>query len=195
MLITLDRRDCVIGPDSSSKVKAKKGQELRLLTFELEEVELEERELNAFLREPHAWKSLYNDRNGEITPFLKCFKTLEIEKSVEGAFVELTYGLDSNRMAFTECKLSKIKLALCDGGNTKLSCKVTTAPTLDETLAELFEQFGKPAEVEIRAEPPGAQKDLPLSTHGNGEQPALKSKAKRAAAKKGGRPISRPGAH
>ena len=169
-MLTLDRRDCKLGGDSSAKVKEKDGVEVRTLTFELQEVMLDERELNAFLHEPHAWSALYNDRNGEVAPFLRCFKALELEQAIEGACVALTYGLGANEMIFTECKLSKIKLALRDGGKTALSCKVTTAPTLDETLAELFELFGSAIECELRAEPPGAQQDLPLNQHGEGEQ-------------------------
>lgn len=186
MLLTLDRRECQLGGDHSGKTKEKDGQVTKLLTFELQDVSLDERELNAFLREPHAWRSLYNDGPDGITPFLKCFKALELEDSIEGAYVGLIYGLGENEMQFTECKLSRIKLALCDGGVTKLSCKVTTAPVLDETLPELFEQFGSRIECEIRAEPPGAQQDLPLNKHGEGEQPAQPRKRGRGRPRKNG---------
>jgi hypothetical protein len=186
-MLTLDKRDCTLGGDSSAKVKEKDGVEIRTLTFEVKEVMLDERELNAFIREPHAWRSLYNDGPDGAVPFLKCFKALELDGSIESAYVALTYGLDANEMAFADCKLSKIKLALCDGGKTALSCKVTTAPTLDETLAELFEQFGNAAEVEIRAEPPGAQQYLPLNKHGDGEQPATPKRGRGRPRKNGER--------
>jgi hypothetical protein len=88
-------------------------------------------------------------------------------------------------MAFADCKLSKIKLELRHGGMTALSCKVTTAPTLDETLPLLFEQFGKQVECELRAEPPGAQQDLPLSKFGEGEQPEAGDKPKRSRRRNG----------
>lgn len=171
-MLTLNRRTCQLGGHHSGKTKEKDGQVVKLLTFELEAIELDERELNAFLSEPHAWRSLYNNGPDGITPFLRCFKALELEKSIEGAHVTLIYGLGEQEIAFNDCKLSKIKLALCEGGSTLLSCKVTTAPTLDETLAELFDQFGKPIECVLRAVPPGAQQDLPLNQHGTGEQPA-----------------------
>lgn len=183
-MLTLDRRDCTLGFDYSGKGKEKDGELVRLLTFELEGIALDERELNAFLREPHAWRSLYNDGPDGVTPFLKCFKSLEVEKAIDGAYVALTFGLDQTEMAFAEVKLHKIKLSLAEGGKTLLSCKVTTAPTLDETLAELIEQFGTDIECELRAEPPGAQQDLPLNQHGEGEQSATPKKRGRGRPRK-----------
>lgn len=175
-MLTLDRRDCELGYNYAGKGKEKDGEKVRLLTFELSEILLDERELNAFIREPHAWRSLYNDGPNGVEPFLRCLKALELDAAIEGAYVALTYGLDANEMIFAECKLTKIKLALRDGGRTALSCKVTTAPVLDETLPELIEQFGSSIECELRAEPPGAQQDLPLNKHGDGEQPATGKK-------------------
>ena len=175
-MLTITKRDCTIGDDYSGKGKEVDGNKVKTLTFELQEILLDERELNAFLGEPHAWSSLYSDRNGESVPFLKCFKSLELEKPIDGAYLRLVYGLDATEMTFTDVKLSKIKLALRDGGLTALSCKVTTQPVLDESLPVLFEQFGNAAECELRAEPPGAQQDLPLNQHGEGEQAASKPK-------------------
>lgn len=193
MIITINRRECDLGGNHKGTTKEKDGQVTKLLTFELAEVELDERELNSFLREPHAWRSLYNDGPNGIEPFLKCFKAMELEDSIEGAYVALFYGLGEREMTFTECKLSKIKLALCAGGRTKLSCKVTTAPTLDDTLPELFEQFGNRIECELRAEPPGAQQDLPLNKHGAAEE--VLSFPGRDGKKKRGRPRKNSGAH
>ena len=190
-MLTLERRPCDLGGDYSGKVEEKDGQVLRTLTFGLATVMLDERELNALLSEPHGWTSLKNDGPLGIVPFLRCFKSLEFEKTIDAANVRLMYGLDLEQ-EFSEVKLSKIKLTLCDGGMTALSCKVTTAPTLDETLAQLFEHFGQPIECEIRAMPPGAQQDLPLNNHGTGEQPAAPPKA--AARKSRGRGKGRDGA-
>lgn len=179
-MLTLSRRECELGGDHSGKTKEKDGVVTKLLTFELNDVELDDRELNTFLREPHAFSSLYNITADGCFPFLKCFKALELEGTIEGAYVQLMWGLDDVEMSFSDCKLSKIRLALCDGGKTKMSCKVTTAPTLDETLAELFDKFGSHVECELRAEPPGAQQDLPLNSHGTGEQSEAPKKAARS---------------
>ncbi len=169
-MLTLNRRNCSLGNDYSGKVVQEEGRLIRTLVFQLEEVLLDERELNALLGEPHAWTSLYNlSPDGAIVPFLKCFKSLEFEKSIETAHVKIVYGLDTMQ-EFAGVTLSKIKLALREGGLTALTCKVRTAPTLDETLAELFEHFGKPVEAELTFLPPNAQRELPLNTHGGGEQ-------------------------
>lgn len=167
-MLTLNRRPCWLGNDYSGKVVDEDGRIIRTLVFQLDKVMLDERELNALLGEPHAYISLYNDSADGPVPFLTCFKSLEFEKSIESANVKIMYGLDSTQ-EFAGVTLSKIKLALCDGGMTALSCKVRTAPTLDETLAHLFEHFGNPIECEMIVLPPGAQKELPLNTHGVGE--------------------------
>ena len=178
-MLTLEKRLCLLGGNQSSKVKDKQGEKVRLLTFEIENYPLDERELNAFLRDPTAWRWMYTDRNGEIAPVQTCFKSHELREPIPLAYVAIWYGL-TGHVAFTECKLTKIKLAPQDGGETLLSCKVTSPPILDETLAELFERFGGQVEVEIRGEPPGAQQDLPLNRAGEGEQPAKRKRGRPA---------------
>jgi len=175
-MLTLNRRLCDLGGNQSSKTRDKDGETIRTLTYEIENYPLDEQELNAFLRDPHAWRWMYSDVNGEIKPVQTCFKSHEMRKPIESAYMGLWYGM-SGYIAFTECKLTKIKLACQDGGETLLSCKVTTPPILNETLAELFERFGAKVEVEIRGEPPGAQQDLPLNTFGAKGAPATESKS------------------
>lgn len=168
MLLTLNRRACWLGNDYSGKVTEVDGRTIRTLVFQLDNVMLDDRELNALLCEPHAFTSLYNNGPSGPEPFLKCFKSLEFDKTVEAAHVRIMYGLDSMQ-EFAGVTLSKIKLALREGGMTAFSCKVRTAPTLDETLAHLFEHFGNPIECEVTLLPPNAQHELPLNGHGDGE--------------------------
>jgi hypothetical protein len=175
-MLILSQRGCQLGDDASSKGKeGEQGEKLRTLTFELEGLILDDGELNALLAEPHAWDVLYDTSGGGAVPFLKCLKALEIDKPMEHAYVTLTYGIDRKVLIFSDCKLSKVKLVLQEGGNTSLSCKVTATPVLDESLAELFDQFGKHIECELRADN-STQQDLPLNQHGEGEQ---KEKPKR----------------
>lgn len=190
-MLTIGRRACWLGNDYSGKVVEEDGRTIRTLVFQLDAVMLDQRELNALLGDPHAWDKLYNVTPDGPVPFLKCFKSLEFDKSIETANVKVMYGLDSVQ-EFAGVTLSKIKLALRDGGLTALTCKVRTAPTLDETLAHLFEHFGNPIECEITLLPPGAQQDLPLNTHGLGEQPIDPSKIRRVRSR--GRGKAREGA-
>lgn len=177
-MLTLTRRACWLGNDYSGKVVEENGRIVRTLVFQLDNVLLDDRELNALLCEPMGWQSLYNTTpEGNVEPFLKCFKSLEFDKSIETANVKIMYGLDSQQ-EFAGVTLSKIKLALRDGGVTAMSCKVRTAPTLDETLAHLFEHFGNPIECEMTMLPPNAQRELPLNTHGLGEAPVDPRKAR-----------------
>lgn len=179
-MLALNTRPCDIADDYSGKAVDRDGVKIRTLTFTLENIELEEREVNALLGDPGAYRSLFKSVDGVLTPFLRCCKAIEFEKAIDHACVVLTYG-GGSEMSFSDCKIAKLKLALFEGGQVFMSCKITTAPTLDDTLAELFQQFGTRIACEIRAEVPTAQQDLPLNTHGVGEAPMGRKKPIRRA--------------
>lgn len=184
-MLTLSSREAMLGAKHSGNTVERDGAQVKQLTFELAEVMLDASELNCLLGEPHAHNSLYNHSRDGVRPFLKCFRSLELLKGIDGAFVQLTWS--ACEFSFVDCKLSKVKLELREGGETALSCKVTCAPALDETLAELFDKLGAEVSVELRAEPPTAQQDLPLNTHGTDEQPETGKRKRRNG--------SRPAAH
>lgn len=171
-MLSLSTRDARLGQKYSGKpLKASEPDSPRVMTFEIEDIELDAQELNVLLQEPHAHASLYNHTRDGIRPFLKCFKALELEGSIEGAYVALSWISASVDFKFTTAKLSAVKLTLGpDEGKTFMRAKVTVEPTLDESLAELVAHMGHPVTVELRGEPPGAQQDLALNTHGTGEQ-------------------------
>lgn len=191
MLLTLNLRECWLGPKYGGKVETVDGQKIRPLQFEVDSFALASRELNALLGQPNAWTRLYSTLDdGSIVPFLTGFKTLELEQPIKHAFVRVQYGRNfEHEMAFSGCKLRKLKLVLCEGGDTALSCEVKTKPTLDNTLAELFEYFDEKVRAELVFQPPNAQQDLPLSTAGVGELPEdpRRAAAQTAAAKAGKR--------
>ena len=166
-MLTLTQRSCVLGLKSSTDGKEIDGQEVKLLTLELEDVKLDKRELNALLGEPHAWNVLYNTGVKPPEPYLKALKTLELREPIEGAAVTLSFGVSSSprlsSVAFAKVRLSKLKLELQSGGETVLSLKLTAAPALDATFGELLEHLGRLVEVEMRFEPSGQQQDLPLN--------------------------------
>lgn len=168
-MLTLSLRDCWLGPKYSGKVETVAGRKIRPLVFELDSLMLSERELNALLGEPYAWSRLYkpNDAGDGMVPFLRGVKSLELEKPIEVANVRVRYGerFDSE-LHFVDCVLTKIKLSLIEGGNTAFACKVKTKPTLDDTLAELFEFFDEKIRAELVLLPPNVQAELPLNTIG-----------------------------
>lgn len=183
MLLTLNLRECWLGPKYSGKVETIEGRKIRPLIFEIDSLLLNDRELNALLANPHAWSRLYEQTpEGAIVPFMDCFKSMEFCKPIKGASVGIQYGEQfEHAMTFNDCKLTTIKLSLIDGGLTAFSCKVKTKPTLDDTLAELFEYFDERIRAELVFMPPRVQQDLPLNTAGLGEVP---QDPKRAAAPK-----------
>ena len=161
-MLTLDRRPCKLGMKATADGKEKDGAEIKTLAIELDSIFLEARELNIILSEPHAWDVLFNAGAHPPEPFLKSLKAIELKDSTEHAYVEILFGLTERQIIFTDCKLSKVKLEPQVGGLTAMSCKVTALPVLNESLAQLVEQLGKPVECVIRAQPPGAQQELPL---------------------------------
>lgn len=174
-MLTITRRDCLLGAKASADAKEIDGQEIKHLTIEVSDVMLDDTELNSLLCEPHAHGVLFNTGVSPAEPYLKSLKALRLAEACEHAYAAITYGLDRKELIFADCKLSKIELEPTVGGLTALSCKITVTPALDESLTELFDHLGGQAEVELRANPPGAQQDLPLNQHGEGEAPEMSS--------------------
>lgn len=169
-MLSLNLRTARLNQDHSGKTHEKDGEVTKLLTFGLDEVELDPSEVGVLTREPHAARALFNDDKGVLRPIFTCFKPMQLAEKIKDAYVlvRLTGGVEYK---FTGCTLSKIRLALEEGGKVILSCKVQCAPALDKGFAKFIDAFGDTAEVELRGEPPGAQADLPLNRHGEGEQP------------------------
>jgi hypothetical protein len=147
--------------------------------FELENIPLEPEEVNQLFGSRFAHGRLHcyslTERDEpdlpKLEPFLPGLKTLEIERPLEGAYIQLRYGLSNDRLVrFVSCTLSKIKVELGENGATTMSAKVQAPPVLDETLTELIGQFGQPVLCELRSYPPDAQPELPLNKFGTGER-------------------------
>lgn len=195
-MLTITLRDCRIGGKVSGTLKEQDGKEAeRLLSIEIESVMLDAQELNSLLGEPYAHQVLFDTGKHPVEPHLKTLKAFELRDGSEGAYCEIYYGLARQLVMFRECKLSKIKLEPLVGGLTSLSCKITAAPVFDEIISGLLNHIGSTAEIELRAHPPGAQKEMPLSNFGVGEVPEMSNigrqvqasarKAKNKAARRG----------
>lgn len=195
-MLSVSRRECRIGGKISGALKEQEGKETeRTLSIQLEEIMLDEAELNSLFAEPYAHQVLFDTGKVPAEPHLKSLKAFELKDASEGAHCEIFYGLHHELVMFREARLSKIRLEPRVGGLTALSCTVTAAPVFDEVLSGLINHIGSHAEVELRAHAPGAQKDLPLSRHGEGEQPEISSIGRQvqASARKAARKASRAG--
>lgn len=157
-MLSLNLRPARLNQDHTGKSHEKDGEITKLLTYGLDDIPLDAQELGVITREPHAARAMYNDDKGVLRPIFTCFKPREFDEDIEGAYVMVRLH------GGTEIKHT--------------SCKVTTAPALDQSLAEFYSQFGEIVDVELRGEMPGAQKDLPLNTHGTGEQTETPKKRK-----------------
>jgi hypothetical protein len=169
-MLSLNLRPARLNQDHSGKSHEKEGQVTKLLKYGLDDIPLDAQEMGVITQEPYAARALYDeDKQGVKRPFLACFNPLHFNESIEGAYVMVRLK-GGKELKHTECKLTGISFTKTEGGTTLMSLKVTTAPALDASLAEFYSQFGEQVDVEIRGELPGAQKDLPLNSHGAGEQ-------------------------
>jgi hypothetical protein len=170
-MLTLDIRECTLDDKYSGRRKEQEDQEdRRTLKLGLLSIRIDRNELNALLDQPYAYECLYNREKQPHEPWLRCLKALELADSWEGAFVALFYDNGSRKLVFPKATLSKLKIALGTGGKTSLSCMIEGEPDIDENFGEIIARTGTDIQCEIRAQPPSAQHDLPLSRWGEGEQ-------------------------
>lgn len=181
-MLALSQRECKLGTKYSGKVVDQNGIERRTLKIELTDLPLDANELNALLGEPYAHRALYDTSRTGVRPILRALKTLELRSACESARVTLLWSLGAEQLVFTDAKLAKIRLELQEGGITAMSCTVETEPTLDGWLVALLERLGAGIEVEIHAEHFGAQQDLPLNRHADGEAPEAPRRGRRPTA-------------
>lgn len=172
-MITITQRDCRLGPKYQGKHHEAKDTkpERQTLKVQLEGIELDETEFNALFQDPNAWRLLH-DTEG---PALKLLQKFELKGlTFDGAHVTLFHSLGAKRIEMAKAKLSKVTLHIHDeeaSGATTLALTIEGEPPMNAGLVQLLERVGQGIEVEIRADHPDAQKDLPLNTHGTGEQP------------------------
>lgn len=179
-MLSLNQRDCFLGEKYQGKKR--KHEDVRTLKIELTEVMLDKRELAALLGEPHAYEALYDTSGKPHRPFLVCIKALELKEHWKGAYVAIWYELGAKKLEFKRAELSKIKLELRLGGEIAMSCRIEGDPELTASVLEVISRTGTNVECEIRAERPEDQRELPLSTHGEGEQSEHSSRKPRGRA-------------
>jgi hypothetical protein len=178
-MLTLSSRTARLNQDYKGKTKEKDGEVTKLLTFGIDEVELDESELGAITGEAHAHRALVNRTKDGPRPVFTCFKPLQLNEDVEN--VAVTVRLRGGaEYKFAGCHLSKIRIAVQPSGAVTLSAKVLAIPALDASLADLVANFGELVDVEIHGTQPSDQAQLPLNSHGTGEQPETK-RSRRAA--------------
>jgi hypothetical protein len=171
-MLRLDLRSAKLNQDHKGKALEKDGVVTKLLTFGLEDIPVDQHEIGVLTGEPHAYAALYNTRTDQVPePFLKCFKALEFDGQISGAYLKVRL-FGGREFEFSDVKVTKTKLALAVGGVSLMSCKVTVIPALNASYAELIDQFGQSCEIELRGDLPTDQQDLPLGNKfGEGEQP------------------------
>lgn len=173
-MLVISQRDCRLGLKYSGKHH--KGTDEKpehdSLKLQLEGIQLVEAEFNALFQSAHAWGLLRDEAGAPSLDALRCFELKGLK--FEGAHVTVWHSLGSEKIELPAATLTKVQLTIGDdefGGNVTMAISVEGAPALDAKLVELLARVGRGIEVEIRADHPNAQAELPLNRHGEGEQP------------------------
>ena len=166
---------------------AKDGEGYSQLVFEVTEVEVDDTEVNAIFSTPQAYVAMK-----ALHKAVKGIKAIELEEKFEGATVVVRLAavsaVNGSEFTFSDCRIDKIKFGALESESMMLSYRVTAKPALDVRFGELVSRFGHTAIVELRADSPLAQKDLPLNSFTDGgEQVSMSNTGRQiqaAAAKK-----------
>jgi hypothetical protein len=176
-MLSLTARTARLNQDYKGKSKEKDGEITKLLTFGLDEIEIDETEFGAITGEPHGARAIIDQTKDGPRPMFKCFKPWQLEEDVENAAVTVRLR-GGTEFTFTACRLSKIRFKVNGAGVIEMSCKVLTAPALDAKHAEFIANSGELCDASLNGTQASDQAQLPLNRHGNGEAPEQGDKAK-----------------
>jgi hypothetical protein len=168
-MLRLDLRPAKLNQDHKGKATEKDGVVTQQLTFGVEDIPVDEHEIAVITGEKTAARAMYDYSDGVPRPLFTCFKPYEIDGSIDHAYVKVRVS-GGEEFEFVDSKLTKVRFKPQVGGQTLMSMKVTSPPALTEAYARLVAQFGHTVDIEIRGDLPTDQQDLPLNTHGTGEQ-------------------------
>lgn len=175
-MIRLDYRPAKLNQDHSGKGHEADGVQSKVLTFSILEIPLDEGELCAFTGDPYAGRLLFNaKKDGLKEPTMPWIGTIYPDIKLKGALVKVRL-LGDRVYEFKDCKVDGITFDRVLGGTTQIACKGSCTPNLDSTFPAFIAALGENCDIAIDSELPTDQQDLPLSRHGEGEQPELGEK-------------------
>lgn len=169
-MLSLSSRTARLNQDYKGKSKEKDGEVTKLLTFGIDECEIDEQELGAITGEANAARALISTSKGVKRPTFSCFKPFQLDEDVENAAVTVTLRGGSEHK-FTGCKITKIRVKFTEEGVPVLSYKVLAAPALDARHAEFIANSGELIDVEVHGTQASDQASLPLAKIGDNEVP------------------------
>lgn len=169
-MFTMTQRLGTLDPKAKLATRtAKDGEEYSQLVFEVCDLEVTDTEVNAIFSSPRAYAVL-KALHAEI----KGIKAIELDDKIEGATVVVRLAAVSAQngpeFTFNGCTVSKLRLEHLESDAVKASFRVTAKPALNAQFGELVAKFGHTAMVELRADSPLAQAELPLNGVGANER-------------------------
>ena len=158
----LSKRPAKVGNQIPSRGEMHGDDSVTALDIPLTDVMLNERELGEIMRQPLAFKALFDDSNGMRMPFFAHIKPIALDEKIEGASIVITHGVAADSIRLANVKLAKIKVQPCAGGMTAMDCTVQCTPELNEEVAHMLGWINSQVEVEIDGGEFGAQAELPM---------------------------------
>lgn len=171
-MFNIQDRPAKVGANINSRGEHHGEEIVTALDVPLEDIMLDEQELNALLREPLAYRALFNlERGGRVVePLFPKIKPIALREKLEEATVIINFGLDE-WVKLVPAKLAKIKIEPRAGGLTAMSCTIQSTPELAEPIARLLGKLNNEVVISIDGGQWGAQQDLPLNQAGEDEEP------------------------
>lgn len=165
-MLTLTSRLGTLDPKAKyANRTAKDGEEYTQLVFEVGIVEVSDPEVNALFASPQAYAAIV-----ALHRSVKGIKAIELDEKLEGATVTIQLGAVSAAngpvFTFAGCRVDKIKLSTIGEDALNVSFRVTSKPALDAKFGELVGRLGHTIMVEVSAQTPSDQADLPLNSVG-----------------------------
>lgn len=190
-MLNITSRACQLGASINTRAEKHGDEDVPACDIPLAGIMLDERELNALLNDPYAHRALFTDRKGHQEPSLPMIEAISVREKLEGATVTFVLGTAQAETVIGDAKLKGLTLEPLSGGSTSLSLKIQVSgdpvPALVAALLQHLNGFvtveiADAVAVEKKAD---KQRDLPINTFGEGEQPEGESKPKRGRRRNG----------
>jgi hypothetical protein len=161
--------------------EGKDGEKIPVCEIQIGGLMLEANDVNALLEDPYAHQALFTSKGGHLEPALPQVENLVLREKRTNVDVTITIETTgpAKPQTLRGCMLKNLQIAPMSGGLTALGFKVQTkGKHVPELVGLLTAHLDGHISCEVR---PGAedkpgkrkpkQRDLPINTFGDGEQP------------------------
>lgn len=165
-MLSIEDMHCMMGKISNN-LECHGEQEITEFSIPITGIMLTAQEVNAFLEDPYADRSFFNNKRELQEPMPWCSKTsITLNDRYDGAIATITVSGDQE-IEFKDARLNKITLTPKLGGLTQMDFQLQIAPGLGRENLLLQEHQNREivlciADAKIALKKKGRQKELPL---------------------------------